>query len=111
MQVSFDGAPAQEIAARVTAGELALLCAEFQTGIAYAIVSMDENTACLEAVEGNGGAVLARMIVDLARKNDIACEAWVLCKARARLAARAKMYLTGNERESYSGRKQMQVHT
>lgn len=111
MRISFDGAPVHEIARRVTAEELALLCAEFPEGTAYAIVSMSDGTACIEAVEGTSGTVLTRMIVDHARKHGIPCEAWVFNKARARLAARAGMFLTGAERKSYSGHQQLQVHT
>lgn len=111
MRVSFDGAPVHEIARRITAEQLGLVCAEFPEGTAYAILSMSADTVCIEAIEGTHGTILARMIVDHARIHGLPCEAWVFNHARARLAARAGMVLTGAERTSFSGRQQLQVHT
>lgn len=109
MRISFDGMPVHEVACRVTADELAVLCAEFPEGMAYAILSMRDGSACIEALEGVNGTAFTRMIVDHARENGIPCEAWVLSQSRARLAARAGMTLTGATRDSYSGRQQLQV--
>ncbi len=109
MRISFDGMPSREVARRVEMAELAILCAEFPEGTAYAIMSMNDGGACIEALEGACGTVFTRMIVDHARAQGIPCEAWVLSESRVRLAKRAGLFPTGAERKSYSGRPQLQV--
>jgi hypothetical protein len=111
MRTSFNGVPVHEVAHKVACGEYALLVAHFPDGVAYAIVSMRGEIACVEAVEGRGGTTLTSMIVEAARRAGLRCEAWVFNKARARLAARAGMFLTGEARVSASGKTQLQVQT
>jgi hypothetical protein len=112
MRISFDGMPDTQIADRVQAGDYALLRYDSIRGRAHAIVSMyPDGGACVEAVEGPGGTQLLCEIVERARIAGIACDAWVFNIARAKLAERAGMQLTGATRDSYSGQQQLQVKT
>jgi hypothetical protein len=111
MRVSFNGESYVEVENRVAAGDYAILRGDCERGTSFAIVESDGKTATLHAVEGPGGTELTRQIVAAARRADVACDAWVFCKSRARLAARAGMMPTGARRVSCSGREQLQVST
>jgi hypothetical protein len=111
MRESLNGEPVHTVATKVISGEWALLRADSPDGTAYAILSKTGDSVCVEAVQGNGGTRLTRALVDAATHAGLRCEAWVFNKARARLSARAGMFLTGASRVSGSGREQLQVST
>ena len=111
MRVSFNGEAPADVAARVQAGELAIARGEGAECAAYAIVSTRDDVVTIEAVEGRGGMLLTRELVQAARAFGYRCEAWVLSESRARLSARAGLMPTGARRFSASGREQLQVST
>lgn len=107
MKISMNGESPAAVQGMVAAGHLALLSCDG----CYALVSESPGVACIEAVEGAGGTQLAARVVNAARAAGMQCEAWVFNKARARLAERAGMRLTGETRIGANGRQQMRVRT
>lgn len=105
LSVSLNGVSADYVRQRMLAGEYLSM----RQGSSVAVVSFSGASLVIEAVEGAGGTRLAREIVDSARAAGVKCRSWVLCRARARLAARAGMHLTGNVRVSSSGKLQYEV--
>jgi len=111
MRLSFNGEPVHEVARRVATGTWSLVRCESPDGVAYAILSLEGDCVCIEAVQGAGGTLLAAMIVERAKRHGLQVVAWVFNRARARLAARAGLFMTGVRRMSGSGAEQLQVST
>lgn len=106
--VSINGVPVHEVAEQVNAGKFGV----FSMDSAHAIVSFNGvDCVCIEAVEGAGGTDLTKVLVAAATAAGFRCEAWVLNEARARLAARAGMRLTGRRRVGANNVEQLQVST
>jgi len=106
--VSLNGEPPEVVGEAVTSGKFGI----FSMDSAYAIVSFNgSDCVCIESVEGAGGTDLTRVLVASAVAAGFRCEAWVLNEARARLAARAGMKLTGRRRVGANNVEQLQVST
>lgn len=110
MQTSFNGAPFETVRDELERGELALLRADFGDSDAFCFVSRQGDMICIEAVEGQGGAMLVRRITECAKAHGLGCEGWTFIgDARLRLWARVGYHATGKRRISASGREQLQV--
>jgi len=107
MALSFNGVSINEVKKRVENGTYGL----FEMDSAYAIVSVTGNVVCIEAVEGNGGTLLAKEIVEASRRGGFVCVAWVFNLARAKLAEKAGMKLTNEFRVGSNRRVQFKVST
>lgn len=107
MALSFNGVPVSVVREGVRNGTYGL----FKKGSAYAIVSVNGNVVCIEAVEGDGGTLLAREIVEASKRGGFVCVAWVFNLARAKLAEKAGMKLTNEFRVGSNRRVQFKVST
>lgn len=109
MAVSFNGVPADVVQAQVASGDLDLIEAQFGTHSAFAIVRRNGAAACIESVQGRGGALLARRIADVAREHGVLCNLWPMSESRARLARRVGFRATGKEHVSDNGVRHIEV--
>lgn len=107
MRISTNGESFPDLCDRVLNGEFGL----YRAGCAHALVSFKNKRLCIEAVEGKGGTELTSALVAAAKCAGWECEAWVFNRARARLAGRAGMKLTGVVRVGANGIEQLQVST
>lgn len=105
MRVSLNGVSVDYVRDAIRSGEMALV----SHGVAFAVLSRKDNMICIEAVEGDGGTELARLLVSGAVAAGLQCQAWVFNKARVRLAQRAGMRPTNVARIAHNGRTQLQV--
>lgn len=105
MRVSMNGVFVADVRDAVRSGEMALV----SHGAAFALLTQKGDSVCIEAVEGDGGTELTKILVSGAAAAGLSCEAWVFNAARARLAARAGMKPTGLTRTGANGISQLQV--
>lgn len=111
MKVSFNGESFEYVSDRVKNRTLALVCCDYGSHCAYAILGQTGKIVCIEAVEGLGGFHLVRALVRIAHDAGLKCEGWTFDAARVRLFSRLGFRETGERRVSGSGREQRRVVT